>query len=225
MIPGLIITVIAVLLVELVFGKRRDKEIEASLPKGNFLIVDTETIGKVHEVDFMMSNHLGFPKIQQICWILIDPKGNEINRKNYLINGASRNAKTKAPKAIKTSLEIALEDLKNDLSNAHYLVAHNVEYDKNVLKGEAERNEFSIGIGDVQTICTMKLATKYCKIRNNGKYKWPKLTELYECLFKEQIEEKHEAEYDTEICLKCFKQMYNQRVIKMKDVHNIDYNI
>jgi len=225
MIKGLILAAVAYFIVELIWGKKRDQEIESNLPKGNFLIVDTETVGNLDEIDFLTANSTKFPRLQQICWILIDPKGKELERKNYLIQDASLAAKIKAPNAKTLSLSSVMDGLKSVLANANYLVAHNVEFDKNVLKGESERNSLSIGITELQTICTMKLATNHCKLLNYGKYKWPKLPELHNCLFNEEIEEKHEAEYDADICLKCFKQMYNDRIIEMKDVHQTKYYI
>nr|MBC8474173.1 hypothetical protein [Cryomorphaceae bacterium] len=88
MITGLILCAIAYILVELVWGNRRDKEITESLPKGNFLFVDIETLGEVDELDFLSNNSTGFPAIGQICWILIDPKGKELFRRNLFSTDA-----------------------------------------------------------------------------------------------------------------------------------------
>lgn len=224
MIIFLALSVLAYFFVEFVWGSKRDEYIILSKPKGNFLIVDTETFTTVTEEDFKLERVENFPKIKQICWILVDPKGAELERKNYYTSFPTKTSSESGEFEVKKIHEIILQ-FSEALNRAHYLVAHNVAFDKNVIEGEAIRHNIQSGIKEVLTICTMKLATTHCKLKLNGKQKWPKLTELHEYLFNEKVEEKHEAHYDSQLCLKCFKALYNSRVIKMTDINSVSYNI
>ena len=60
----------------------------------------------------------------------------------------------------------------------------------------------------------MKMSTNFCKISSSKGYKYPKLAELYRKLFSISISGVHNAQTDAEACMKCFKELYNQKVIK-----------
>ena len=45
------------------------------------------------------------------------------------------------------------------------------------------------------------------KIKNKYDYKYPKLSELFTHLFKEEIQNSHNAEYDVINCARCYFKM------------------
>jgi DNA polymerase III epsilon subunit-like protein len=65
-----------------------------------------------------------------------------------------------------------------------YLVAHNVDFDFNVLMN-AYRWDLGIMVNDTQyrRKCTMKLSTDLCRLPGQWGTRWPKLSELYEFAF------------------------------------------
>ena len=60
---------------------------------------------------------------------------------------------------------------------------------------------------DENGYCTMKNTTNFCKLEpyRYGKYKWPKLCELYKILYNKSIIQSHIAIEDVDILYKCFK--------------------
>ena len=60
----------------------------------------------------------------------------------------------------------------------------------------------------------MKETIEYCAIEGiYGKFKNPKLTELYLKLFNYQIEQNYNAESDALITAKCLKELLNKNII------------
>ena len=63
-------------------------------------------------------------------------------------------------------------------------------------------------------ICTMKKSVQVCKIDNGrGSYKWPNLTELYNCLFKTGFPEAHDAVFDVRACAECLFELKRRGAI------------
>jgi hypothetical protein len=56
----------------------------------------------------------------------------------------------------------------------------------------------------LKRICTMKSTTEFCGIETRHGYKYPKLEELYNKLFDEDIDRQHDAKDDVFITAKCF---------------------
>ena len=71
--------------------------------------------------------------------------------------------------------------------NAKYLIAHNMQFDINVLGAELLRLNVTPA-KEATKVCTMKEGTNYCKIPSFRGYKWPTLTELHTKLFGEGFE-------------------------------------
>lgn len=112
----------------------------------------------------------------------------------------------------------------DNISRCDIIVAHNIQFDRNVLLAEAFRHGTVVGsvlsaeFLKRRSICTMLHGTHYCKIPMKrpqaGKaYKWPKLSELYGTLFAETADVEHEAVEDTETLSKCFFEMVKRDII------------
>jgi DNA polymerase III epsilon subunit-like protein len=96
-----------------------------------------------------------------------------------------------------------LNDLGADLAKADYVVAHNLEFDKNVIFN-ALRWRLDINpwlIWPQNEICTMERARNELKLpsnyRNSSQYKPPSLTELYKDTFNTEPENMHNSLNDT----------------------------
>ena len=53
----------------------------------------------------------------------------------------------------------------------------------------------------------MKSSTSFCRILLNNDYKYPKLEELYQSLFREPIKGAHDALIDVEATVRCFNEL------------------
>jgi len=114
------------------------------------------------------------------------------------------------------------------------IVAHNLEFDKEMIRIEIGRNRNAIRLQfpefiepfnintdssmGITTFCTMKSSVDLCNIVVNvppkipqylttgcrSYKKFPKLSELYQKLFDIIPENLHDAEVDTTICLQCY---------------------
>ncbi len=87
------------------------------------------------------------------------------------------------------------------------MVAHNYEYDRDVLKGEFERLGKIPEFMSKNSFCTKDASTDIVKIKSARGYKWPKLIETYEFLFGEKFEGAHDAMADVRACKRVFLEL------------------
>jgi DNA polymerase-3 subunit alpha len=85
------------------------------------------------------------------------------------------------------------------LINITHIIAHNIEFDINVIKSECFRlrcdNLLNI-IDSKILICTMHLTKDIVKAKNKYGIKYPSLAELYKFAFNENITNAHNSKYD-----------------------------
>lgn len=105
----------------------------------------------------------------------------------------------------------ALEEFVADKDSCDLLVAHNLEFDKKfIIASCREEGVKFANSGWSQSYDTMKRTTNYCQIPKdwgNG-YKWPKLTELADCLgINYSNISLHDSSGDVELTKRCFEQI------------------
>jgi len=109
------------------------------------------------------------------------------------------------------------------------LVAHNYDFDSDVIKTELFRcsgripNYYVKMFQDnylrhlnVRTFCTMKNSVELCSLKTaSGRFKYPKLIELYRSLFglSNIGSDLHNSAVDTWVCLRCFLKIYCHEII------------
>lgn len=88
------------------------------------------------------------------------------------------------------------------------LIAHNIFFDLGFIQQMMIRHnmqEFGNNFRALPLFCTMKSSTDLCRLPGKfGKYKWPKLTELYKFLFDEEFEGAHDALADVRATRRCY---------------------
>jgi DNA polymerase III epsilon subunit-like protein len=103
-----------------------------------------------------------------------------------------------------------IEEIRNLILESKLIIGHNVNFDKNVLCSELYRNNYH-SLANIliqkETYCTMINGKNVTKIKNKYDYKYPKLSELFTHLFKEEIQNSHNAEYDVINCARCYFKM------------------
>jgi DNA polymerase III epsilon subunit-like protein len=98
------------------------------------------------------------------------------------------------------------------LEDATHVLAHNADFDINIIKSELHRYGLHDIIDDLCTkeiICTMKSTMNMVNVRNRYGVKFPTLTELYAYVFDGgTFENAHNAKYDVIYLHKAIKELY-----------------
>jgi len=189
-----------------------------------YLFFDTETTGLPKNYQAPLDDFSNWPRIVQISWSLYDSEGNHWESQNYIIKPdgfvipeeASKIHRISQDRALKegVDLAIALNHFVNAVSGADYLVAHNIDFDEKIVGSELLRLNLANNIQGANKICTMKGSAQFCKIPSlRGGYKWPNLTELYQCLFKTDFPDAHDAVFDVKACAECFFELKRRGAI------------
>jgi DNA polymerase III epsilon subunit-like protein len=139
--------------------------------------------------------------IQQAYYV-VKPDTFEVTAESTAIHGISHEEALKTGNCITN----VLNELKKAMMQCKNVVAHNVEFDINIIKSELFRyNYIDVidHISDMHHICTMKKGKELMKVQ-----RVPKLAALYKHLYNEDITNAHNAMYDTYYCFKCFIKMF-----------------
>lgn len=166
-----------------------------------------------------MTDVNNWPRVIQIAWIylsedlktktenkfFVKPDGWSVPKEPFWIE---KGYSTERCEKEGTPLKIILEMLINDINRAKYMVAHNVDFDHNILGAEMIRYGVR-ATTKTSKICTMKIGTDICRIPGNYDkgYKWPKLEELYRYLFGKDFIGAHDALSDVNATMECFFKM------------------
>jgi DNA polymerase III epsilon subunit-like protein len=192
------------------------------------LIFDTETTGLPLDRNSSILATDRWPYIVQLSYLLYDNETHTVIEKlDTLINikdniiippdttkihGITNQMCRESGRNIKEILTI----FNNVLLKADILIAHNLQFDKNMLKVEYIRNRLTHNFlklnKPIPEFCTMQHSIELCSIYRINKYgnsykKYPKLIELYQKLFNETPDGLHNAMADVIVCLRCYCKM------------------
>lgn len=188
-----------------------------------YLFFDTETTGLPKKRNAPVTDILNWPRVVQIAWMFCDEYGRNLNSECHIVkpdgfvipfdaqnvHGISNEKAQREGK----DLRYVLNRFSDAISKSSYLIAHNMEFDYNVVGAEFLRKGMGNPLDCVNKICTMKSSTDYCKIPGNYGYKWPSLIELHYTLFNQVFQERHDAIYDVSMCAKCFFELKRRGVL------------
>jgi DNA polymerase III epsilon subunit-like protein len=194
------------------------------------LFLDTETNGLPRDWRAPVSKVDNWPRIIQLAWMLTDEFGETIDQQVDLIkpngwqipnepfwinNGFTQ--ETSLAEGIPFSE--ALKKFMVALNRADVVVAHNMNFDYNVMGAEMIRHEAKADARK-EKICTMTVSTDLLKLpgRFEGTFKFPRLEELYQWLFNASFEGAHDALVDVQACRECFFELMDRGHIKIRDV-------
>ena len=171
------------------------------------LVFDTETTGLPKSKESADKNPNNWPHIVSISWVILE-NDKIIKEASYIIYPQAWSIPPESTKIhgitdskareCGTQLKFVMEEFM--LENYDYMVAHNLNFDYNVLvnaiKWDLHKDVFL-----KPGFCTMNLSKNLCKIQGQYGYKYPKLKELYFYVFKKYPEENllHSSLYDTKI--------------------------
>ncbi len=184
-----------------------------------FLIFDTETTGLPQNFNAPISDSQNWPRMVQIAWQLHDRNGNLIENQDYIIKpegydipfNATRihGISTKMAHEMGRDLGEVLLEFQQVLERAQVVAGHNIDFDYKIAGAEFFRLGISNSLQEIPAADTMVLGTPYCQLGGgkNGRYKSPKLEELYEKLYGSKFDEAHNAAADVNATAQVFFEM------------------
>ena len=197
-----------------------------------YLIFDTETTGLPKKFNAPITDLDNWPRCVQIAWQLHDYDGTLIEHNDFLIvpdgydipyqSEKIHGISTALAKTKGESLKEVLNSFINVLSKTKVLVGQNLKFDLNIVGSEFHRlgydNEW-LKMPVLDT-CTEKSAF-LCKLPGGrgGKFKYPTLSELHQCLFKVPFKEAHNATADVEATARCFFELIRKGSFQKSDLY------
>jgi DNA polymerase-3 subunit alpha len=195
-----------------------------------YLIFDTETTGLPRNFDAPISDSENWPRMVQIAWQLHNDDGKLIENQDYIIKpdgfdipfNASRihGITTKLAMEEGRDLGEVLEEFNEVLKKAKIGVGQNVEFDYKIVGAEFFRKNIENNLQELTKADTMAFGTEFCQLPGgkNGKFKSPKLSELYEKLYGSTFEEAHNAAADVNATAQVFFEMLRVGIIDAADL-------
>ncbi|AYO57781.1 DNA polymerase III subunit alpha [Chryseobacterium sp. 6424] len=184
-----------------------------------YLIFDTETTGLPKNFNAPLTDSDNWPRMVQIAWQLHDKDGNLIENQDYIIKpegydipyNATRihGISTRMAHAEGRDLAEVLEEFQEVLSRTEVVAGHNIDFDYKIVGAEFIRKNQTDVLKDLPAVDTMEIGRDFCKLGGgkNGKYKSPKLEELYAKLYDEKFDEAHNAAADVNATAQVFFEM------------------
>lgn len=191
-----------------------------------YLFFDVETVGFPKKWNRPHTDTFNWPRMVQIAWMLFGEDQQLIEEQDFIIKPEGFEIPYEAERIHKITTEIAREqgeDLKMVLEkfakvidNAEYVIAHNMNFDANVVGAEFIRKNVEHRLFQSERYCTMQESTWYCKLPGKGgRYKWPTLMELHVKLYGERFQNAHNAKTDTAVTAKCFFKLLEIEAIEL----------
>ena len=180
-----------------------------------FFFFDCETTGLPVRRNLSLREVDGWPRLVQLAWASYDafgrleaaechivrPEGFTIPADSTVIHGISQERALAEGEPVSDVLNAFVKAVEFPFDA---VVAHNFEYDRNVVGAELLRAGFSSQLFERPWCCTMKTTTHLVRLPGPYGFKWPRLDELHAFLFGSVYEGAHDAARDVEACARCF---------------------
>jgi len=212
-----------------------------SSPRLSFIIFDIETTGlpKSYNAHFSDNKAYDSSRIVQIAWKLFDAgcasanapaSPSCISTESFIIqcdgfriaNSHFHGITEERSELEGVPLETALRAFYRDALMADMLIAHNIQFDYNILLNHVFRiKDFECiqRLVSMQKLCTMKSTTDVCRLsgRNGKGFKYPKLVELYQYVFsKPPLYPQHDAGWDVVTLSECVLELIKKGQLHLK---------
>lgn len=176
------------------------------------LFFDTETTGKA---DFKASHESPLqPYIVQLGAVLTEDDGTERVSIDLIIKpdgwkitdevAAIHGITTDMAERCGVPLFSAASVFNNMLAQADTLIAHNIDFDRMMMRASFFRIGKPFTEAGKAFYCTMKAATNICRIPGNYGFKWPTLQEAHRHFLKDGFEGAHSAMVDVLACKRVY---------------------
>jgi DNA polymerase III epsilon subunit-like protein len=191
------------------------------------LVFDVETTGLPKSKWAGLDDFDNWPRVVQLGWVLMDNRGEmaepvtrTVKPEGFIIPPAAvakHGITTERARAEGLPLPMVLTEFAAVVEQSHLLVAHNMQFDGTVVRAEYRRARMRDPLKRKRTFCTMEGTTDICQIPplRDGKWKWPKLSELHEILFGERPGVEHDAGADARTCAQCLRELMQQNLVRL----------
>lgn len=199
------------------------KKTKLSIKNNLFLFIDAETTGfpiKINNKYPHYTNNSNYDnaRIIQLSWMVYDYKQHKITDKSFLIkpNGFSidnahiHGITTEFVNDNGTDISQVLSIFIKDLKRVKFLIAHALDFYKNILYNElyrANKQHIILTFDKMEHVCTSIHSRNTLKLPSNNtfiKYKTPSLAELYKFCFDKELEYHYNSKYDVQCVADCF---------------------
>lgn len=193
----------------------------------NILFFDTETTGKPANYNASMLEVDNWPRVIQLAWQVADHTGKILTEDKTLIRPdgwkvpvedfwIKHGYSTEKCESEGLPMDDVLDGFISDILNygISMIVAHNIQFDYNVLGAEMIRYKKTTG-RRLKQFCTMQFATPLCQIPSKMGFKLPRLEELYRFLFDTGFDGAHDAANDVTACRECFFEMLKRELFNL----------
>ncbi|WP_258099235.1 3'-5' exonuclease [Marinoscillum pacificum] len=176
------------------------------------LFLDTETSGIPTSLHAPITDLDNWPFVLQIAWLIYTPGGKLVKKENLFIyeediyikqsseriHGITREELKAKGLDRKSVMKAFASDLRQ---YKPMIIGHFVEFDSKMVQVAFFRSGLKNIISPLKHFCTMLPTKAYARLPHNT---YPKLEDLYFGLFKEKLEDTHNALNDAEATAKCF---------------------
>lgn len=189
-----------------------------------FLVFDTETTGLPQRTETKNGIITTWPRLVQLGWIVLNTNYIPSSRASYLIAPDGwcipeevvriHGITSERAAAEGVPIKRVLDHFDHDVRSCDYAVAHNFEFDYNVLNAEYHRYDRTNTLAKLSPICTMETARPIVCIPATYGYRRPNLARLAEYYFPGgNVQIKHDALADAETTAQIFVEMVRQNHI------------
>ena len=187
------------------------------------IFFDTETTGVPRNYNAPVSDVDNYPRLVQLGYVLVN-NGKVLHQYEAIIKpdgfeipqGASRVNGISTEKALNEGEDLVkvLDEFKFWAKASDKLIGHNVKFDCSIMGAEYWRKHGFDPLAEKKKVCTMLSGAKFVGIPGNyGKYKYPKLQELYRALFLKDFPQTHTARDDILHTVECYDEMVKRGII------------
>ena len=180
-----------------------------------YLFFNVQAIGMPKKWSAPHTDTFNWPRLLAISWRVMDENRKVTQSEDFIISQEGAEIPVQTEQITGISIERAKEegkDLKMVLEafaaavkDAQYVIAHNMNYNSNVVGAEMIRKSVSSTLFHSNNYCIMMESTYHCKLPGKqGRYKWPTMKELYAVLFKEQLPTANRTDVAVETTALCF---------------------
>lgn len=139
---------------------------------------------------------------------IVTPDGFEIPPQVEKVHGMS----TAQAMLLGIPLGMALSKFSVASNSSDLVIAHNINFDKNVVGGEMIRiGDLAPKMFEIPKACSMQKSRQFCGLGKN-----PKMNELYQKIFKKSFEGQHRAKEDTHALTECVQVLIKKKIIQIE---------
>lgn len=170
-------------------------------------------------------------RVVQLSYMVCDEHMNKVSASDSIINSGGlfriRNSHIhgiteEMSMGVGEDFEVVMTGFASALRGVKMLIAHNADFDVNVLKAELVRQGMMHIVEEMSmktVTCTMKTCKEVVNAQNAyRRQKYPTLKELYEFATEKHMQHAHDAKYDVQNMHEAVKSLFDRKLIDIRVV-------